>query len=90
MPITENIVVYTCGNHILCWAFNHRDSEETAVDENTEKMVVLTESIDDTQHEASMKALNFLYDWLEEAGALVGSICVADYDTPVFQLNYTT
>jgi DNA/RNA-binding domain of Phe-tRNA-synthetase-like protein len=31
-PLLPGLMVYAAGNNVLCWGFNHRDSQLTALD----------------------------------------------------------
>lgn len=67
-PLTDEIAVYAQGDHILCWALNHRDAASTALNKNTKKALILSEGIDLTTSTNADDAIGFLQSLLEESG----------------------
>jgi DNA/RNA-binding domain of Phe-tRNA-synthetase-like protein len=37
MPLSERVAVYASGSEVICWAFNHRDSARTCLQEETDE-----------------------------------------------------
>lgn len=57
---SSDVIVYASGHTVLCWAFNFRDSAETALDETSVRGLFVSESVTEDQHDRSADAL----DWL--------------------------
>lgn len=68
-PLTERIAVYASGTRVMCWAFNHRDSRDTALTAATRTALAVSESLTPDQHTARETAVNALADALRAAGA---------------------
>lgn len=87
MPVTDAVVVYGCGDEVICWAFNHRDSRVTCLTPDTPVAAFFTEAVSGAQRAASEAALAEMARRLEEAGARVGAIRFADAAEPQRSLD---
>jgi DNA/RNA-binding domain of Phe-tRNA-synthetase-like protein len=74
MPLREDVVVYACGDDILCYAFNHRDSQKTSLGVSTEHAVFVSEAVHECQWKAAEGALRELSELLSVAGAEVSQV----------------
>ena len=74
MPLAPTIPVYVAGDQVLCWMFNVRDAQATALSDSTREALFLTESLTPLQTESSAEALTSLRELLEMAGANVSPI----------------
>jgi DNA/RNA-binding domain of Phe-tRNA-synthetase-like protein len=83
MPLTENVAVYACGEEVICWAFNHRDSARTCLEAGTDEAVFFSEAVAPEQHAALETGLHDLADLLTRKGARVGEIRIAVGAEPV-------
>jgi DNA/RNA-binding domain of Phe-tRNA-synthetase-like protein len=81
MPVTEQVVVYTAGDRVLCWAYNVRDSRETCLTADTERAVFFGEAVDECQHEALRGVLGELSARLTTLGAKAGETLFFDRRT---------
>ncbi|MBI2808723.1 MAG: hypothetical protein HYX68_27355 [Planctomycetes bacterium] len=86
MPITPEVVVYASGSVVVCWAFNHRDSQDTCLTADTRDAVFFAEAVTAVQQEAMNAALSELAGLLREGGADVGPMVIADATSPSFTL----
>jgi DNA/RNA-binding domain of Phe-tRNA-synthetase-like protein len=68
---SSEVIVYASGDTVLCWAFNFRDSAETALDAASVRGLFVSESVTHDQHDRSADAL----DWLAGAFAARGIEC---------------
>ena len=67
-PLTNEIAVYAQGDHVLCWALNHRDAASTALNKNTKKALILSEGIDQITATNADQAIGLLQSLLEQSG----------------------
>lgn len=72
--LDSKIVGYTSGSTVMCWSFNHRDSQLTCIDEKTEKVLIVAESIDVSQQESRKAAIAEIREWLGALGVNVSEI----------------
>lgn len=72
--LDSKIVGYTSGSTVMCWSFNHRDSQLTCIDENTEKALIVAESIHVSQQESRKAAISEMREWLGSWGVNVSEI----------------
>jgi DNA/RNA-binding domain of Phe-tRNA-synthetase-like protein len=58
-PITiqPNHVVYADDKRVICWLWNHKDSEETCIDEHSEHVVFFIDSFEPAKLQAALKQL---------------------------------
>lgn len=61
--VKPNHVVYADEKTILCWLWNHKDSQETCIDEKTKKVIFFVDAFD---HEKNCNALKQLENCLEK------------------------
>lgn len=87
MPLTRDVVVYACGDTVLCWSFNHRDSCDTSLLGGTRRAVFFSEAACPEQQPGAKASLRHLAAWLEQRGAQPGPIVVASADRPVVHLE---
>ena len=83
MPLTENVAVYASGAEVICWAFNHRDSERTCLEAETDEAVFFSEAVAPEQHAALEAGLRDLAGLLARKGTRVGAIQVVESVEPV-------
>lgn len=81
MPITRDVALYASGNTVMCWAFNHRDSKATCLQDSTDRAVFFCESIAELQYGPMQQSLQMMNDLLSELGATVGAVAFVDRDT---------
>ena len=86
-PLIPEITVYASGALVLCWSFNHATSRQTCLARDTKRAVFFTEAIAADQASAASDALADLRTALEERGALVGGVAVADRNRPDIALT---
>lgn len=86
MPLSSSVVVYACGDEVLCWGFNHRDSKTTCLTPGSRSAVFFSEGISPVHQESLTGALEELRTTLELAGALCGGIMYATPETPQVEL----
>jgi DNA/RNA-binding domain of Phe-tRNA-synthetase-like protein len=86
-PLFDDVVVYACGNTVMCWAWNHRDSAETGLEADTTAALFLGEAAYGEQHAALQSAVADLAESLRAAGVVVGAPGFADADAPTLQLE---
>lgn len=87
MPVTADVVVYASGDTVVCWAFNHRDSQETCLTADTRTAAFFGEAVTAVQREAMVAALEEMAGLLKAAGAEVGQLMLADAKSPRFTLG---
>lgn len=83
MPLRPNVVVYASGSEITCWAFNHRDSVNTALNADTDFGFFMAEAVSPVQFESLDAVFSELARDLRQAGAVTGEIARADASQPV-------
>ena len=81
MPISPEIVVYGCDREIICWAFNHRDSKNTCLTENTETAAFFSEGVSSEHKGPLIASLETIRGLLAKNGAIVGQLCVLSSET---------
>jgi len=54
---SPNHVVYADDQRLMCWLWNHKDSEETCIDEQSEYVIFFIDAFDHNQVKASLKLL---------------------------------
>jgi DNA/RNA-binding domain of Phe-tRNA-synthetase-like protein len=86
MPLRPEVAVYACGNTVICWAFNCRDSRDTCLNAETDVGLFLGEAVTARQHDALRAAFDDLGERLAGAGAKVGPVAFADANTPRVEL----
>jgi DNA/RNA-binding domain of Phe-tRNA-synthetase-like protein len=88
MPITDRVVVYGCGDEVICYAFNFRDSARTCLTAETQTAAFFGEAVTAEQREAMRVALDDLADFLRVRGACAGDVRLADATNPGFLLTF--
>jgi DNA/RNA-binding domain of Phe-tRNA-synthetase-like protein len=88
IPLDPHVVVYAAGRIVLCWSFNHRDSRQTCLADDTMRAVFFSEAIDDEQAATASAALNHLRRILIQHSVHVGPLVVADAYTPSIGLRF--
>lgn len=87
MPITPPLAVYGCGEEILCWGFNHRDSKRTCLTSTTRSALFVGEAVTLAQHAPLKAALAELASLLAAGGAQVQGPMFADAQMPCLYLT---
>lgn len=87
MPVDRPVVVYACGDTILCFNFNHRDSAETCLLADTRRAVFFGEAITIDQTDALEKAMADLRSRLARGGAHLGRLVSASSSKRSVELN---
>ncbi|MEM7046633.1 MAG: phenylalanine--tRNA ligase beta subunit-related protein [Pseudomonadota bacterium] len=89
MPLGQNtyrlsaqLLGFTLGHEVVCWALNHRDSQRFCLQEDTADAIIFSEGTTHEQSEASQRMLEALADLLTEQGAQCGAIITANQDNP--------
>lgn len=82
MPVTEKTVVYACGDEILCWGFNCRDSARVCLKSDTSLAAFFAEAVSPAHDGPMRAALPALAGLLQNHGAKVGEIVYACKVTP--------
>ncbi len=82
MPIRSSVPVYACGDEVICFAFNHRDSSETCLRMGTNVAAFFSEAATDVQRRATEEALADLSSTLRSLGANPGPVVIADAGCP--------
>ncbi len=57
MPLRPGLVVYAQNSEVLCWGFNHRDSEKTCLEAETVDMIFMAEGVTPGHAESAQRAL---------------------------------
>ena len=78
MPLLETVAVYASGDTILCWGFNHRDSQLACLQPQTDAAAFFSEGVVREHRDGIVAALSALRQLLLEAGAAVGDVAVTD------------
>lgn len=87
MPLSPEVVVYACGDEVLCWAFNHRDSSRTCLRADTNVAAFFSEAALPVQAAAMAAAIEELRALLLRLGATVSEVRVAGPDSPWFAIT---
>lgn len=82
MPLRPNVVVYASGSEVTCWAFNHRDSVVTCLQEDTDLGIFMAEAVSEVQYPSLEAAFEELARDLRNAGAIVGALVFVDSVSP--------
>lgn len=77
MTLSPSVVVYACGAEVICWGFNHRDSQSTCLTPRSRSAVFFSESVYSVHREPLSNALKELRATLVLAGASCGSVVYA-------------
>lgn len=86
-PLKESVAVYAVGNQVICYAFNHRDSEKTCLTNVTRVAAFLGEAVSREQRSPLLDALRELREAFEERGARAGAVGVMDKLGPRVSLS---
>lgn len=73
-PLTNQLVSYATDKDILCWGFNHRDSYDYCLDENTDSAWFFSEAVTEQQYSSMKAVLEDLRLIFELSGAQVEPI----------------
>lgn len=76
-------VVYAIGSTVICYCWNHRDSQQTSLIPNTQRALFVGEAVTAIQQEALLAAFAELRERLVRAGATLGELLLLDGSTPV-------
>lgn len=57
VKVQSNQVVYADEKRIVCWLWNHKDSMETCIDENTSRVLFFIDSFDSNQVQMALNTL---------------------------------
>lgn len=87
MPLGERVVVYASGDTVICWSFNHRDSRDTCLVEETRAAVFFGEALSAEGRADVAAALEALRTLLVSCGARATPIAFADAAAPVLALS---
>jgi DNA/RNA-binding domain of Phe-tRNA-synthetase-like protein len=87
MPLLPEVAVYASGSEVICWAFNHRDSASTCLEEGTDEALFLSEAVEGVQHPALEQALAEMSALLARRGARVGPVRYVDAAAPATKLD---
>lgn len=85
-PLKQTGIVYACGNHVVCYGFNHRDSSRTCLDAGTSVGLFCGEAVDEATSERLHRAMLRLREILSAAGAQVSEVLVVDATKPEAQV----
>lgn len=85
-PLSAGLVVYACGNEVLCWGFNSRDSKISALDENSDTGIFFAEAALAAHQAPALAALEMLKEHFAAWGAVCGAIASADSATRAFTI----
>lgn len=77
MPLTKDLVVYGCGDEIISYAWNVRDSARSCLLPGTRRGVFIGEAATASQQQASASALIAVAHWLATHGVSVGPVTYA-------------
>ena len=88
IPLDPHVVVYAAGRVVLCWSFNHRDSRQTCLADDTTRAIFFSEAIDGEQATTASGALNHLRRILIQHAVHVGPVAVADAEMPSIGLRF--
>ena len=88
IPLDPQVVVYAAGRVVLCWSFNHRDSRQTCLADDTTRAVFVSEAIDGEQAATASAALNHLRRILIQHPVHIGPLAVADARMPSIGLRF--
>jgi DNA/RNA-binding domain of Phe-tRNA-synthetase-like protein len=86
-PLRPTLVVYASGANVLCYGFNCRDSQLTALRPESQVAIFCSESTSPTQRAAAEQALTHLHDLLSSARARPASIMTIDFNHPKAELR---
>lgn len=82
MPLKPTIPVYASGSEVTCWAFNHRDSVVTCLQDDTDLGIFMAEAVSEIQYPSLEAAFEELARDLRNAGATVGALVFVDSVSP--------
>jgi DNA/RNA-binding domain of Phe-tRNA-synthetase-like protein len=85
-PLNPDLVVYACGDTVLCWGFNHRDSTETALDAQSDDIVFFSEALNREDGARSADAMEAVKARLAAIGVACSDPVLATKNSPVFSL----
>lgn len=84
VPTSPSHVVYADDQRIICWLWNHKDSAETCIDEETKKVVFFIDGFDRSQVQEAIKSLQ---ENLEKMGCKSLSSGILDKNQPYVELK---
>jgi lysyl-tRNA synthetase class 2 len=85
-PLTAELVVYAAGDDVLCWGFNARDSQLSALTEESDEGIFFAEAINPAQQDRARAALEMLAQHFISWGAQCSAIASAGKHNPQFSL----
>ena len=89
LPLHSRIVVYTAGETVLSWSFNHRESRQTCLASQTKRAVFFSEAVMPSHAPVAERALRELCRTLAERGARVTPPAFVDINEPGVSLQFT-
>jgi DNA/RNA-binding domain of Phe-tRNA-synthetase-like protein len=84
---SSDVMVYASGDTVLCWAFNFRDSAETALAETSARGLFVSESVTADQHDRSADALDWLAGMFADRGIATTGPAVLSRAAPTAELT---
>lgn len=86
-PLRDGSFLYACGDEVLCYGFNHRDSAKTCLEAQTDEAAFCGEAVDADGQGKLSEALVKLAELLEGKGAHITGILTVDAENPRVELD---
>lgn len=84
IEVQSNHIVYADEKRIICWLWNHKDSKETCIDENSSRVLFFIDSFDSSK---AQMALNMLEEHLQKINCIPIEKGVLSQVSPQINLN---
>ncbi|MEM6499141.1 MAG: phenylalanine--tRNA ligase beta subunit-related protein [Pseudomonadota bacterium] len=85
-PINADLVVHAMESEILCWGFNSRDSAVSCVDESSQQIIFMSESVAQITSERPVVGLEALADHLAKLDIAISTVELADAENTTIAL----
>lgn len=84
IPVQSNHVVYADDERVMCWLWNHKDSRDTCIDEESEYVIFFMDAFD---LESINKGLQLLKENLEKIESSVLEIGILNKEASIVEVK---
>ena len=85
-PVLPNHIVYADNEKILCWLWNHKDSQLSCIDRQTKEAIFFVDSIGNPKHSSVENACQELLQHLTDMGCQVDKLAMLNQLNPKISL----
>jgi DNA/RNA-binding domain of Phe-tRNA-synthetase-like protein len=84
-PLVPGLIVYASGSTVLCWGFNHRDSNITALEPRSEDVAFFSEASFNDQTTAAACVIGAMRQQFLNSGGFCTEHLIANQNSPSFE-----